>query len=432
MAQYEPNPVTLEASIELFEGSEDLKKEVASIVNFPDNKTPDVLFFSGIFVSSGENLNKAFFLPSELVNSHATIDNKALDLEHEETTIIGHIYSSAFVDRAGNKLEMADLQKMSSDELEKMDIDVMIAGILYKSRFPELADEVKDNKWKLSMEAYYSDYDIKVGDVILSRKEAESVGLASEDKLGKVARIIKSGTEIAKGEVARVLRGILFSGCGLVKNPANPRSLILETAKKHREFVNDDGELVIEIGPLEDDLEEAARKVTPLNEDAKKEVVGILENKKDRADAMRDLVGKDEFNKDVKKEVLGLINSDIEANKTLLNILGTSKKESSQTFTSPAPDPGGADVIDVRQQTSPGICVSYRRRVEGKNGEIVHEDWCTLYERSCTSPSRGADHPECLRNTVSKEVKACLTEYLDDRENKIKRKALVETINKYL
>lgn len=376
MAQYEPNPVTLEASIELFEGSEDLKKEVASIVNFPDNKTPDVLFFSGIFVSSGENLNKAFFLPSELVSSHATIDNKALDLEHEETTVVGHIYSSAFVDREGKKLEMDDLQKMSAEELERMDIDVMIAGILYKSRFPELADEVKDNKWKLSMEAYYSDYDVKVGDVILSRKEAEAVGLASEDKLGRMARIIKSGTEIAKGEVARVLRGILFSGCGLVKNPANPRSLILETAKKHREFVNDDGELVIEIDPVDSDDDDAGG------------------------------------NKDPRKEV-------------------------SQTFTSPAADPGGPDVIDVRQQSSPGICVSYRRRVidatyEGPDAKVIHEDWCTLYDRPCTSPSRGADHPECLRNTVSAKVRACLEEYLNDNENKNKRKALVETIKKYL
>lgn len=376
MAQYEPNPVTLEASIELFEGSEDLKKEVASIVNFPDNKTPDVLFFSGIFVSSGENLNKAFFLPSELVSSHATIDNKALDLEHEETTVVGHIYSSAFVDREGKKLEMADLQKMNSEELERMDIDVMIAGILYKSRFPELADEVKDNKWKLSMEAYYSDYDIKVGDVILSRKEAEAVGLASEDKLGRMARIIKSGTEIAKGEVARVLRGILFSGCGLVKNPANPRSLILETAKKHREFVNDDGELVIEIDPVEPDVDDES------------------------------------VNKDPRKEV-------------------------SQTFTSPAADPGGPDVIDVRQQSSPGICVSYRRRVvdatyEGPDAKVIHEDWCTLYDRSCTSPSRGADHPECLRHTLASKIEACLKEFLEDKENKIKQRELVETIKKYL
>ena len=83
-----------------------------------------------------------------MVKAHDTIDNKALDIEHEETSIVGHIYSSAFVDRAGKKLDMQVLQEMNSEELEKMDIDVMIAGILYKSRFTELAKEVKDDKWK--------------------------------------------------------------------------------------------------------------------------------------------------------------------------------------------------------------------------------------------------------------------------------------------
>ena len=169
-------PVTLEANIKLFEGTDELKQEIASIVKFPDNKTPDVLFFSGIFVSSGENLNKAYFLPSELVKAQNTIDNKALDIEHGETDIVGHIYSSAFVDRAGKKLDMQTLKDMNSEELEKMDIDVMIAGILYKSRFTELAKEVKDDKWKLSMEAYFQDYDIKIGSLILSKKEAEALG----------------------------------------------------------------------------------------------------------------------------------------------------------------------------------------------------------------------------------------------------------------
>jgi hypothetical protein len=138
------SPVTLEADIELCEGTEELKQEVASVINFPENKTPDMLFFSGIFVSSGENLNKAYFLPSELVKSHHTINNKA-----------GHVYSSAFIDRTGRKLDMETLQEMNQEELNKMEIDVMIAGILYKSRFPELAKEVKDSKWKLSMETYF-------------------------------------------------------------------------------------------------------------------------------------------------------------------------------------------------------------------------------------------------------------------------------------
>lgn len=327
---------TLEAEIELFEGTEDLKKEVASIMQFPENRTPDMLFFSGIFVSSGENLNKAYFLPSELVKSHATINNKALDLEHSETDIVGHIYDSAFVDRSGKRLDIGSLKEYNQSELDKMDIDVMITGIIYKSRFPELAEEVKENKWKLSMETYFQDFDVKIGDLIMSRKEAEALGLASEDVLGRVAKILRKGKEIAKGNIARVLRELLFSGCGLVQNPANPRSVILETAKKRKEAKGE--EIIVELEPE---------------------------------------VGE---------------NDDM-------------KKEKAQEFTSPAADPGGPNGRDILSQTSPGICVSYRRRVidatyEGPDTKVLHEDWCTLYDTACTSPSRGADHPECIRHQV--------------------------------
>ena len=339
--EYKYSPVTLEAEIELFEGTDELRQEVASVVPFPENKTPDMLFFSGIFVSSGENLNKAFFMPSELVKAHTTINNKALDIEHDETQIVGHIYSSAFIDRSGNKLDIATLQSMNQDELDKMDMDIMIAGIIYKSRFPELADEVKESKWKLSMETYFQDYDVKIGDLILSKKEAEALGLASDSVLGRIARILKKGKELAKGELARVLRGLMFSGCGLVKNPANPRSVILETANK-KEL--ESGEIVVELEPT-----------------------------KEEADI---------------------------------------------------------DATDVRTQTSIGICVSYKRRVidatfEGPDAKVLHEDWCTLYDIGCTSPSRGADHPECARNMIV-EVTGNYTQHkLDDLNAKDKRGGLL-------
>jgi hypothetical protein len=355
------NSVTLEAEIELFEGTEELKQEVASVVPFPENKTPDMLFFSGIFVSSGENLNKAFFLPSELVKSHTTINNKALDIEHDETQIVGHIYSSAFVDRHGNKLDIITLQNMKQTELEKMDIDVMIAGIIYKSRFPELANEVKENKWKLSMETYFQDYDVKIGDLIMSKKEAEALGLASDSVLGRVARILRKGKELAKGEIARVLRNLMFSGCGLVKNPANPRSVILETANK-KEL--EEGEIVVELEPIE-------------------------------------------------------------------------KEKAESIVTSPAAVQGGPDSYDIRTQTSPGICVSYKRRVidatfEGPDSKVLHEDWCTLYDTGCTSPSRGADHPDCIRNKVVEVTRSYTQHKLDDMNAKDKRGGLLARLKSLL
>jgi len=366
------HPIELEADIQLIEETEELKKAVASIVSFPDNKTPDLSYFTGIFVSSGENLNKAYFMPSELVKAHNTIANKPLDIEHSESEIVGHIYDAAFIDRAGNKVEVADLKNKTAEELEKMELDVMIAGILYKSRFPELAKEVKESKWKLSMETYFTDYDVKIGNVIMTQQEAEALGIASDESLGKIAKILRRGKEIAKGAVTRVLRNLLFSGCGLVKNPANPRSVILEVAAK-RSQKNDDAEIVIELEPVNGD-------------------------------------------KTMTKE---------------------KEKAAGPDFTSPVGVSGGPDAYDVRTQTSVGICVSYKRRVidatfEGPDAPVLHEDWCALYEQGCTSPSRGADHSECLRVKARQIAKSYATSKLKELYARDKRGDLVTQLRSLL
>ena len=365
-------PITIEANIELLDSTDELKREVASVVNFPENKTPDVLFFSGIFVSSGANLNDAFFMPAEMVAAHHTIDNKALDIEHEETEIVGHIYSSAFVDRAGNKLDIQDLKKMHKSELDKMDLDVMIAGILYKSRFPELAREVQENKWKLSMETYFADYDIKIGNLVMSRQEAEALGLASDSVLGRVARILKKGKEMAKGEITRVLRDLMFSGCGLVKNPANPRSLILETAKHKGEDI-----MVVELEP-----------------DVVKSEKVVKAGKEEREDA-------------------------------------------EAIVTSPAAVSPGPGAGDIRSQTSIGICVSYKRRVidatfEGPDAKVLHEDWCALYDQACTSASRDAHHPDCLRRRAIEEATNYANYKLSELDAADKRGNLLSNLKEIL
>jgi len=278
---YKFEPVRIEADIEIVEETNELKEIAASVVNFPEHKTPDLLFFSGIFVSSGENLNHAYFMPSELVKAAPTIDHKALDIEHQEDQIVGHIYDSKFVDNAGNLLDLNETVNMNANDLNKMNIDVMIAGILYKSRFPELAKEITEGKWKLSMETYFQDYDIKIGEVIMSRKEAEALGYANEI-IGRLAKILKNGKEIAKGEVSRVLKDLLFSGCGVVKHPANPRSIILETAKKQKN-TNKGAEIVIDLDKLDNSLKEEEEEADISVEDVRAQTsVGICVSFKKR------------------------------------------------------------------------------------------------------------------------------------------------------
>jgi len=291
VAKNEPKKMYLEAKIELHEETAALRDRASKIINLPDEKTkqPDLLYFSAIFVSSGENLNHAYFLPSELVYAEGTIINKALDVEHKEDQVIGHIYERAFMDKDGNPLNLDELVLENSSKTDKIEMHVAIAGILYKNRFPSIADEVSTGQWKVSMEAYYSDFDIKVGDVIMSKKEAEALGLASDNEglFGKLAKVIRDGKELAVGNLARVLRGIVFSGCGIVKNPANPPSVILETAKSKRldtgdgviVFTVDDNNKVTSV-----DVEEGDKKLKnkDKSEITKDDTIGICVSYKKR------------------------------------------------------------------------------------------------------------------------------------------------------
>jgi len=371
---YKFEPIKLEADIKIEKETPELRKAMASVVNFPEHKTPDLLFFSGIFVSSGANLNNAYFMPSEMIKAANTINNKAIDIEHQESEIIGHIYDSKFVDRNGNLLDLNEIVNMGADELNKMDMDVMIAGILYKSRFPELSKEVAEGKWKLSMETYFQDYDIKIGNVIMSRKEAEALGFANEI-IGKLAKILKKGKEIAEGEVSRVLRSLLFSGCGVVKNPANPRSIILETAKKQTNK-NEGDEIIIDLDKL------------------------------DNTKSDDNIVAKEEVKDDISK-----------------------KKEEEEE--------ADISVEDVRSQTSVGICVSFKKRVidatyEGPDVKVIHENWCTLYDKSCTSSSRDVTDPNCLKRQAEKQAKNYIESKLKELRSKDKRKTLLSELETVL
>jgi hypothetical protein len=356
----EPKKLYLEAEMNLQEETPDLKRAVASVINLPkeNEKQPDLLYFSAIFVSSGANLNKAFFLPSELVKAEHTIVNKALDVEHKEEEIIGHLYDRAFIDVSGKKLDLKELASMENAALDNKDMHVIVAGIIYKNRFPNIAKEVSDKKWFVSMECYYQDYDVKIGDMVVSRPEAEAMGLANDESIfAKVARVIKNGTEIAKGNIERVLKNIYFSGCGIVKNPANPPSVIVETANK--KIVEDDD--------------------------------GII-----------------------------TINLD------------TNNKLTSSNIEEPSSNKDGEEKegAELTHNDTVGICVSFKKRVfahepVGPDTEVLHEDWCALYESSCTSFSRDTTDPKCLKYEIGPVVRTYANQLLTNKKKSDRRDELV-------
>ena len=363
----------LDADMKIEKGSDKLWAAASSAISLPKEveKQPDLLYFSAIFVSSGENLNHAYFLPSELVMAENTIVNKALDVEHKEEDIIGHIYDRAFVDEKGKKLELAELESKDKASIDRDNMHVAIAGIIYKNRFPNVAKEVADGEWKVSMECYFADYDIKIGNLIITKQEAETLGfdVSTASSFGKLTQVIKNGKEIAEGVVTRVLRGIVFSGCGVVKKPANPPSVILETA--HEKDNNMKPDIVL-------NYDELGQDVTPVNDSNK------------------------------------LTSTKVETNKIT--------EDSKET----ADGPG----VDDNQ----GICVSYKRRVfahepAGPDTEVLHENWCALYEESCTSYPRDTTDPDCLRNIeMTRFARACAETKLKEKSSSDNRAKLLKRL----
>ena len=355
----------LEADITIHEETAMLKEQASKVILLPttEEKQPDLLYFSAIFVSSGQNLNNAHFMSSELVAAENTIVNKALDIEHEEQEIIGHIYERAYIDKDGNKLELTELSSKESASLDSTDMHIAIAGIIYKTRFPSVAKEVADNKWKVSMECFFRDYDIKIGEVVMSKREAEALGLAAgnDSVFGRMARIIKDGKELAAGKIARVLRGICFSGCGIVKNPANPPSVILEVAKEN---VSNDKS-------LEEDI--------------------ILNY---------DIVNKEESS----------TLEELDNNNVTLEDVEDAKLE-----------------IAVDTDDFGNICSYYKHKVFDKDNNLVKERWCAAYEQDCTSFSRGLQDPDCLRNkNIQKIVIARYNKLRESSAKKDKRERLLK------
>jgi hypothetical protein len=200
-----------------------LKKTLAGRVDIPDDAPFDLLFFKAVYLTSGSNLNHVYFDKAELTKSIDTVANKAMDIEHEEQGIVGHIYAASFFGAENNEPIEAD--KLLDYEGK---VDVVIAGVVYKDRFPKLASEIVKGEWYISMETYYASFGIKVNDVLLDYDTAVSLGMT--DLIGQEVTLKKSGEVVAVGIAKKAIKDLHFSGGGFVKEPANPTSVILDTS----------------------------------------------------------------------------------------------------------------------------------------------------------------------------------------------------------
>jgi hypothetical protein len=369
---------------------------VAEALSIPDeeDRQPDLQYLTAIFVSSGMNKNGAVFLGSELIKARSSIDNKAVDIEHDEQRVVGQITGSVFMDR---KRAPINLDKISledgTEDIDNMDMDIAISAIIHKSRFPELAQDIIDGKWMVSMEAYYRDYDIKVGDNIIPREEATVLGY---DKLiGSVVHVKDGDKELGFHLVGRVLRDILFAGVAVVQNPANPRSIIMEAAALN-EYIRENSGSDSQVINLAD---VSTLKLTKKNTDdggAKEQPVTKEFIKQAIDEALDSVLLKHKVVEDKKEEAkLPLVQTPpgtcVNYKRYVYNTLGPEDDS--------LPEPS-TDLTQYPLSHRPG-----EEDTSVPGAEVSREHYCNLFDLDCTSRPGDATKPDCWRNVFARTVR---------------------------
>lgn len=216
---------------------ENAKKVVAKTLEFSaaNKDDKDLFYVPTVLVTVGCNENDDIFEKSETWRARKTPEDKPFNFEHTENDIIGHIVGNYVVD--SNFDVVAD-----DTPIEKLPekFHIITPSVIYRhwrdaklqERANTLIDEINQGLWCVSMEALFTDFDYMLLD-----KENKIFKTIARQKdtsyLTKHLRVYGGSGQYDGYKIGRVLKNITFSGKGLVKNPANPESVILNDQKEN-------------------------------------------------------------------------------------------------------------------------------------------------------------------------------------------------------
>lgn len=232
----------------------------------------DLFHVDAVLASVGWNKNDDVFDRYETWNARSTPEDKQFNYMHDEKDIIGHITKSYLLDASGNRVDgVDDLNQLPES------FDVIMGSVLYKSwsdpdlrkRMESIISEIDD--WYVSMECLFPAFDY----VLVNNKgKAETIKRGETSAfLTKHLRAYGGSGQYNGYKVGRLLRDFSFSGVGLVKNPANPRSVILNKTKAVY-FKGNDMPENLDLDVLQNELAEAKKNYEDMKkkmEDAKAE-----------------------------------------------------------------------------------------------------------------------------------------------------------------
>lgn len=225
--------VTINATVNLVEPTEKsqeaLLKANLDFSRGTNENQPDLYYLDSILVTTGWNKNDDVFDRGEVWIARATPEDKPFNYEHDESDIIGHITANYPIDFENNILS----DDLTFDQLPEQ-FHLRVSAVLYRhwedearaNRMQKIIAEIPEGKWFVSMECLFNNFDYGVID--LNTKAHKIIARNHETAfLTKHLRVFGGSGKFNNYQVGRVLRGITFAGKGLVRNPANPPSIII-------------------------------------------------------------------------------------------------------------------------------------------------------------------------------------------------------------
>ena len=192
----------------------------------------DLHYMYTILATTGWNRNDDVFDRLEMWNARDTAEDKPFNLGHDPKAIIGHITGNSVVD------ENYELVNHDSefDSLPNK-FHILTSAVIYRhvsSRDAELTEKTEGlleeiasgKKWFVSMEALFSDFDYALVDA-----QGKHKTVSRNEETAFLTKHLRSYGGVGEYEgyrVGRLMKGLTFSGKGLVENPGNPESIIFK------------------------------------------------------------------------------------------------------------------------------------------------------------------------------------------------------------
>jgi hypothetical protein len=211
-------------------------------------------------LSIGINRNDDVFIPEEILPVRNTGAHKPLNIEHDPNQIVGHMLRTFAALKDGTMIPDKKIPK-------EKNFDIIAEAVLYKFLFAGLAQQIEEqaraNELFVSVEVWFTAFDFLVGDKIVKRN-AQTASV-----LDRHLKANGGSGEFEGNRLGRVLRNMIIGGIGLVKVPANPKSVIKSISSLNSQYVQEiEDKLILE--HIEGDIFELSENSLTVREEIMK------------------------------------------------------------------------------------------------------------------------------------------------------------------